>query len=64
LKVKGSLYGDITDLVASRTYVKENPNGQINVWTIVSFGSSLFRKPAPLTWQFIWEYLNSEKIAK
>ena len=64
LKVRGSLYGDISELVSSRTYVKENPNGQINVGTIVSFGSSLFRKPAPLTWQFIWEYLNSEKVAK
>ena len=64
LKVRGSLYGDISELVLSRTYVKENPNGQINVWTIVSFGSSLFRKPAPLTGQFIWEYLSSEKIAK
>lgn len=64
LKVQGSLYGDITELVGQRTYINESANGQIHVGTIVSFGSSLFRKPAPLTWQFISEYLESEKIAR
>ena len=34
------------------------------LWTIVSFGSSLFRKTAPLLSTFIDEYLESEKIAQ
>jgi len=63
LKVNGSLYGKIDHLVSTRTYVK-NTGSKISVWTIVSFGSSIFRKPAPLTWQFIWEYLESEKMAR
>ncbi|MCP4522778.1 MAG: DUF11 domain-containing protein, partial [Candidatus Gracilibacteria bacterium] len=64
LVVKGSLYGNTDDLLSKRTYIKNNSNGQIDVGTIVSFGSSVFRKPAPLTTKFINEYLESEKIAK
>jgi hypothetical protein len=30
----------------------------------VSFGSSLFKKPAPLLATFVDEYLESQKIAK
>jgi len=63
LTVKWSLYWDLTDLVSNRTYIEE-VNWFLNVWTIVSFGSSIFRQPAPLTGQFIWEYLESTKIAK
>jgi hypothetical protein len=36
----------------------------IDVGTIVSFGSSVFRKPAPLTSKFIWDYLEAQKTAK
>ncbi len=64
LKVEWSLYWNIENLVSKRTYINENASWQISVWTIVSFGSSIFRKPAPLTWKFIWEYLEAEKIAK
>ncbi len=64
LNIFGSLYWDISDLVSKRTYVKQNSSNQIDVWTIVSFGSKLFRKPAPLISTFINEYLQAEKISK
>ncbi|MDD2870560.1 MAG: hypothetical protein PHS49_01090 [Candidatus Gracilibacteria bacterium] len=64
LNVNGSLYGNINNLIANRTYVKQNSSNQIDVGTIVSFGSKLFRKPAPLISTFINEYLQSEKISK
>jgi hypothetical protein len=64
LLVNGSLYGDISSLVDERTYVKSSSNGQLNVGTIVSFASWLFRKPAPLVSQFIEEYMDSQKIAR
>jgi len=64
LIVNWSLYGNINDLISARTYVKQNATNQIDVWTIVSFGSSLFRKTAPLVSTFINEYLSSEKIAQ
>ena len=64
LLVNGSLYWNIDDLISNRTYVKENSFNQIDVWTIVSFGSALFRKTAPLLSSFIDEYLESEKVAK
>lgn len=63
LVVNWSLYGDIENLVNNRTYI-QNKNDLINVWTIVSFWSNLFRKQAPLVWDFIWEYVESKKIAK
>lgn len=63
LVVNGSLYWNINRLIASRTYVKQNASNQIDVWTIVSFGSSLFRETAPLVSTFINEYLKSKKVA-
>ena len=63
LVVNGSLYGDISELVMTRHYIS-NDSGQLWVGTIVSFGSSLFTKPAPLVSQFIGEYLEAEKIAR
>ncbi len=63
LVVNWSLYGNIEALVNNRTYI-QNKNDLINVWTVVSFGSSLFRKQAPLVWDFIWEYVKSKKVAK
>ncbi len=62
--VAGSLYGDTSDLISKRTYVKSANDGQINVGTIVSFGSSFFRDPAPLLGKFIREYTDSEKVAQ
>jgi cysteine-rich repeat protein len=64
LLINWSLYWNINSLISTRTYVKQNSTGQIDVWTIVSFGSSLFRRSAPLLSTFINEYLQSEKIAK
>ena len=65
LTVKGSLYGTLTNLIDKRTYVSNDTHtGQINVGTIVSFGSQIFKKPAPLVGQFISEYLASEKVAQ
>jgi len=64
LLVNWSLYWNIDDLISHRTYVKQNSFNQIDVWTIVSFGSSLFRKTAPLLSSFIDEYQNAIKIAQ
>ena len=64
LVVNGSLYGDVSDLVEKRTYMKLNDKWQLDVWTVVSFGSSTFRKPAPLTSTFIDEYVKATKVAK
>jgi hypothetical protein len=64
LVVNGSLYGDISQLVNSRYYVSSKDNKLLSVGTIVSFGSRIFHKPAPLVSQFIWEYLNTTKVAK
>jgi hypothetical protein len=63
LVVNGSLYGNIDNLVANRYYISDDHN-QLSVGTIVSFGSKLFSKPAPLVSQFVWEYLESTKVAK
>jgi len=52
LVVNGSLYGDLTNLVDNRYYISQDA-GQFSVGTIVSFGSSIFTKPAPLVSQFI-----------
>ena len=64
LVVNGSLYGDINPLVASRQYVKSDNEGNLSVWTVVNFGSSIFKKPAPLVGQFVSEYLASSKVAR
>ncbi|USN58063.1 MAG: hypothetical protein H6767_07065 [Candidatus Peribacteria bacterium] len=63
LTINGAVYGNMTELLEKRTYIKDNANGQIDVGTIVSFGSSFFRKPAPLLGEFIGEYLSSRKYA-
>ena len=63
LVVDGSLYGDIKQLVENRYYISDSWDG-LSVGTIVSFGSSLFTKPAPLVSQFVGEYLESVKVAK
>ena len=64
LVINGSLYGDISDLTAKRTYMKVNKDWQLDVWTVVSYGSSVFRKPAPLTSTFIEEYVKATKVAR
>lgn len=65
LVVTGSLYGDIAELVDARHYIaKSTSSSMLGVGTIVSFGSSIFHKPAPLVGQFIGEYLDTTKVAK
>ena len=64
LHVKWSMYWDNAHLLSKRTYIKNNSQGQIDVGTIVSFGSSVFRKPAPLTTKFINDYLETTKVAQ
>ncbi len=64
LIVNGSLYGDTKDLIAKRSYVQSADNRWISVGTIVSFGSSFFRDPAPLLGRFISEYTDSVKVAQ
>lgn len=64
LTVNGSLYGNLDNLVANRYYISQDTSGQLSVGTIVSFGSSIFTKPAPLVSQFIGEYLESDKVAR
>jgi hypothetical protein len=50
-------------LLEKRTFIK-NTNNTISVGTIVSFGSNVFRKPAPLTSKFISDYLEAQKTAQ
>ena len=64
LNVIWSLYWNISNLVANRTYINQNVSGIINVWTIVSFASNLFRRPAPMLSVFIKEYLAATRVAK
>jgi hypothetical protein len=64
LKVDGSLYWNIKPLLKTRTYIKQDNNWLLNIWTIVSFGSSVFRSPAPLVNTFINEYLKATKVAQ
>jgi hypothetical protein len=64
LHVKWSMYWENSHLLSKRTYIKNNSSGQIDVGTIVSFGSSVFRKPAPLTTKFLNDYLESTKVAQ
>ena len=44
--------------------MKVNKDWQLDVWTVVSYGSSVFRKPAPLTSTFIEEYVKATKVAR
>jgi uncharacterized repeat protein (TIGR01451 family) len=64
LNVNGSIYGNLSDLTAKRTHISMDDGGNISVWTLVTFGSNIFNKPAPLVGQFIGEYMDSQKIAK
>jgi hypothetical protein len=64
LNIKGSVHWKMNNLLSKRIYIKNNSNGLIDVGTIVSFGSSVFRKPAPLTTKFIGEYIESQKVAQ
>lgn len=62
--MNGSLYGKTNDLVSKREYIRSAADGRIYVGTVVSFGSSFFRDPAPLLGRFISEYTDSVKVAQ
>ncbi len=64
LLIEWTLYGDTNDLVSKRTHISMDSQGNISVWTLVSFGSNILSKPAPLVGQFIREYHTSTKIAR
>lgn len=63
LKLSWTIYWDLNNLIDNRTFVKEEA-WKISVWTVVNFGSSLLKKPAPLISRFIWEYMDATKTAK
>lgn len=64
LIIKGSLYGNTENLVENRYNVEENSNWELTFGTIVSFGSSVFQKPAPMVSSFVNTYLKTSKVAK
>lgn len=64
LVVSGALYWNISELTKNRTYLRVNENWQLDTGTVVNYGSSAFRKPAPLVGTFIQEYMNSTKVAQ
>jgi len=63
LVVYGSLLWNLEELVMNRYYIEKTGN-QLSVGTIVSFGSRLLSKPAPLVSQFKSEYNASQKVAR
>ncbi|MCH8518969.1 hypothetical protein LAT59_04375, partial [Candidatus Gracilibacteria bacterium] len=63
LRVNGALYGNIDQLIANRYYI-DGSGSSLSVGTIVSFGSNLLRRPAPLLSQFVGEYLDSQRVAR
>jgi len=63
LVVQGSLLWNLTELVSNRFYIERTGN-QLSVGTIVSFGSRLLSRPAPLVSQFKSEYNASQKVAR
>lgn len=63
LVVYGSLLGNLDQLISNRYYIEKTGN-QLSVGTIVSFGSRLLSKPAPLVAQFKSEYNASQKVAR
>ena len=64
LTVNGTIYGDTEDLFKNRTHISMDQDGNISVWTLVSYGSNILKKPAPLVGQFIKEYTESTKVAQ
>lgn len=63
LTINGALYGNISDLLEKRTYVKGN-GSYVNVGTNVNFSSKIFTSPPPLLSKFLSEYVESNKTAQ
>lgn len=64
LTIKGALYGNIERLVDNRTHIERTANNTLKVGTIVSFGSQMFQKPAPLLSTFVKDYFDSKKVSQ
>ena len=63
LVINGALYGNVDDLLANRTYIKDRGE-YIDVGTNINFTSKVFSSPPPLLSKFLWEYLEWNKIPK
>lgn len=63
LVINGALYGDVADLLAKRTYIKDRGE-YVDVGTNVNFTSKVFSSPPPLLSKFLWEYMEGNKIPK
>lgn len=63
LVVNGALYGNVDDLLANRTYIKDRWE-YIDVGTNINFTSKVFSSPPPLLSKFLWEYMEGNKIPK
>jgi len=63
LLVNWALYGNIDDLVRDRTYISDNWNWLIDVWTVVHYTSKVYTTPPPMLWDFIWQYMEVWKVS-
>ena len=63
LFINWALYGNISELLSKRTYIK-NDDKYIRVWTNVNFTSKIFTNPPPLLSKFLNDYLDVKKVAK
>ncbi len=63
LVVNGALYGNVDDLLANRTYIKDRWE-YVDVGTNINFTSKIFSSPPPLLSKFLWEYMEGNKTPK
>jgi hypothetical protein len=52
LVINGALYGNVDDLLANRTYIKDRGE-YIDVGTNINFTSKVFSSPPPLLSKFL-----------
>jgi hypothetical protein len=64
LHIQWAVYGNLEKLASNRVYLKVNNNKQLDVWIVINYNSNSLFKPSPLVWEFIWDYIDSLKIAK
>lgn len=63
LVINGALYGDVSDLLSKRTYIKDRW-AYVDVGTNINFTSKIFDAPPPLLSKFLWEYTDVLKVPK
>lgn len=63
LTINGAMYGKVGDLLSKRTYIKD-AWAYVDVGTNVNFTSKVFTSPPPLLSQFLWDYLDGNKVPK